>query len=117
MVFPAESPAGYCYPGQPIHPAQLYSSFYGLIIFVSLLLLERYKKFDGFLLYCFFILYGVSRFIVDFFRYYENSMVIGGLSISVNQGISLLMIILGIILVIMSLANLKKAKNSAAISE
>jgi len=102
MVFPQDSPAGYCYPGQAIHPAQLYSSFYGLVIFGLTLFLERYKKFDGFLLFVFFILYGVSRFTVDLFRYYENSMVmlrLGNFSISVNQGISILLILLGGLLI------------------
>lgn len=109
MVFPSESPAGYCFPGQAIHPAQLYSSFYGLIILVLVLFLERYKKYDGFLLYLFFIFYGIARFTVDFFRYYENSMVIGGLSISVNQGISILMVLLGLILLIIFALKQKKA--------
>ncbi|HDP98690.1 MAG TPA: prolipoprotein diacylglyceryl transferase [bacterium] len=98
VVFPSESPAGFCFPDQHIHPAQLYSSFYGLAIFLLLMFFERHKKFDGFLLYLFFILYGVSRLVVDFYRYYENNMVIiqlGNLPISVNQGISVLMILVG----------------------
>jgi len=103
VIFPPESAAGYHFPHMPIHPTQLYSSFYGLVILVSLLIFERWKKFDGFLLYCFLILYGISRFTVDYFRYYEDSMVlfrIGSWPISVNQGISLLMIVLGSFLII-----------------
>lgn len=114
MIFPSDSPAGFSFPNQAIHPAQLYSSLYGLIIFGSVLFLERYKKFDGFLLFIFFIMYGISRFIVDFFRYYENSMVlvqIGGLSISVNQGISLLMILFGSILIYACTRSIKKINN------
>lgn len=113
MIFPPESPAGYCFPDQAIHPAQLYSSLYGLIIFGLVLFLERFKKFDGFLLFMFFILYGISRFIVDFFRYYENSMVlfqIGGIPISVNQGISILMIVMGITLICIRTNQIKKGK-------
>jgi len=109
MVFPQESPAGFCFPNQAIHPTQLYSSLYGLIIFGLLLFFERYKKFDGFLLYLFFIFYGISRFIVDFFRYYENSMVIGRMSISVNQAISITMIVLGGALLVVSVLRLKKS--------
>lgn len=113
MVFPQDSPAGFAFPNQAIHPAQLYSSLYGLIILGALLFLERYKKFDGFLLYVFFILYGISRFTVDIFRYYEDSMVLlqmGEFSISVNQGISILMILFGIILIYLNLFRLKKQK-------
>lgn len=112
LVFPQESPAGYCFPGEAIHPAQLYSSFYGLVILGVTLFLERYKKFDGFLLFIFFILYGISRFTVDMFRYYENSMVLlklGNMSISVNQGISLLLIVLGVVLIFIKSKKLKNA--------
>ncbi|MEE4310683.1 MAG: prolipoprotein diacylglyceryl transferase [candidate division KSB1 bacterium] len=98
VIFPPNSAAGYHFPGVAIHPAQLYSSFYGLVILVTLLVIERWKKFDGFLIYSFMILYGISRFIVDTLRYYEDSMVLfafGDSSISVNQGISILMILTG----------------------
>lgn len=112
MVFPEESPAGYCYPHQAIHPAQLYSSLYGLVIFGLLLFFERSKKFDGYLLYLFFIFYGISRFTVDLFRYYENSMVlfqIHKVSISVNQGISVLLILIGVGLIYHNLVRLKSS--------
>ncbi len=113
MIFPPESPAGFSFPNQAIHPAQLYSSLYGLIIFGSLLVLERYKKFDGFLLYIFFILYGISRFIVDIFRYYETSMVLfrlGDFAISVNQGISILMVLMGSVLIYINMMRIKRQK-------
>jgi len=110
VIFPQDSPAGYTFPGQPIHPAQLYSSLYGLIIFGLIIFFERYKKFDGLLLYIFFILYGISRFTVDIFRYYEESMVflqIGNFSISINQVISLILIVIGGVLIYVSSVRLK----------
>lgn len=114
VIFPQVCPAGATNPGIFIHPTQLYSSLYGLVIFGTLIFVERFKKFDGFLLYVFFILYGISRFVVDFYRYYENSMVLvnlGNVSISVNQGISLLMIVLGISFIVINL--IKANKNPA----
>lgn len=111
MIFPPESAAGYHFTNIPIHPAQLYSSAYGLVIFVVLLLVERWKKFDGFLLYVFLILYGISRFTVDLFRYYEESMVLftfGNTPISLNQGISFLMILGGSLLIIYNLLRFKR---------
>lgn len=113
MIFPSDSPAGFSFPNQAIHPAQLYSSFYGLVIFGLILFMERYKKFDGFLLYLFFILYGIARFIVDIFRYYENSMVlfsVADVAISVNQLISILMVLLGIGLISINLIRIKRQK-------
>ena len=117
MIFSIESPAGYHFTNIPIHPAQLYSSLYGLIILVSLLLIEKIKKFDGLLLYCFLILYGISRFVVDIFRYYEDSMVIfnlGNNPISLNQGISFLMIISGAGFIAYNLAKMKTLSGEVA---
>jgi phosphatidylglycerol:prolipoprotein diacylglycerol transferase len=111
VIFPPESAAGYHFTNIPIHPAQLYSSFYGLLILVILLIIERWKRYDGFLLYVFLILYGLSRFTVDLFRYYEESMVliyIGNQPLSVNQGISFLMMIAGLSLIIYNYTKIKK---------
>lgn len=90
VVFPPESAAGYFYPHQHIHPTQLYSSLYGLIIFGLLLFLERFKKFDGFTVWLFILLYAGARFSIDFVRFYEQSMTIHilGVSMSVNHVIS-----------------------------
>ncbi len=103
FVFPSNSAAGFTFPNTPLIPAQLYSSLYGLIILGILLYAERWKKFDGFLLYLFLILYGIARFTIDFFRYYESSMIIfmiGDKGISLNQGISLVFVLFGIVLLI-----------------
>jgi len=110
IIFPSSGAAGYHFTNVPIHPAQLYAAFYGLVILLALLFIERWKKFDGFLLYCFLGLYGLSRLIVDFYRYYEESMVIfrlGNLSISLNQGISIFMFLAGSLLIIYNLRKLK----------
>ena len=95
VVFPSNSPAGVVFSQQPIIPTQLYSSLYGMLIFFILILAEKkFRRFDGFSFFLLFTLYGIARFIIDFFRYYEHSMVlinIGTVSFSVNQGISLLL--------------------------
>jgi phosphatidylglycerol:prolipoprotein diacylglycerol transferase len=97
MGFPPDSPAGFVFPHTPIHPTQLYSSAYGLIIFGLLLFLERFKKFDGFTFWLLLAFYAVTRFLVDFARYYENSMIlfrIGKVPVLFNQGICVLLFIL-----------------------
>ena len=104
VTFPYNSPAGSMFPNTPLVPAQLYSSLYGLFILAALLLVERWQKFDGFLFYIFLILYGVSRFTIDMFRYYENSMVIFKLfnhGISLNQVISLIFIVIGLVMLVL----------------
>ncbi len=98
VVFPPNSPAGATFPGVPIYPTQLISSFYALVIFGLLLFLERHKRFDGFVFYWTLVLYGLARFGIDFIRYYEPSMVVaylGSTHISVNQVISLAMAVYG----------------------
>ena len=113
MVFPESSPAGYVFPHTPIHPAQLYSSLYGLAIFGLLLFLERFKRFDGFTFWVFVLLYAAARFSVDFVRYYEHSMtlfrVIDG-PISVNQGISVGLFLLGWMMLFMLRRRAKSEK-------
>lgn len=99
VVFPPQSPAGFQMGDVAIHPTQLYSSAYGLIIFIILMLLDKKERFDGFLFTFFLILYGISRFTVDFFRFYESQMfLIDG--IGFNQILSLLLVITGVAVLI-----------------
>lgn len=98
IVFPANSPAGFMFPGQSIHPAQLYASFAAAVNLAILLVIEKLTYFKNKTFFSFLILYGISRFTVDIFRYYEESMIIlriGGEGFSLNQGISILMILGG----------------------
>lgn len=105
--FPAHSPAAAVMGNAYIHPTQLYSAFYNLLIFFILIAAERKKMFSGFLAGTFIVLYGISRFSVDFFRYYENQMrVIGGLNL--NQVISLAMAVMGVIVLISRMPRAEK---------
>ncbi len=82
-----------------IHPTQLYSSLAGLIVFFILMGLQRRDVFDGLLTGTFFILDGLFRFFIDFYRYYEQQMyLIDGLEF--NQIVSLLMFFAGIAMII-----------------
>ena len=95
IVFPDNSPAGFIYPGIHIYPTQLFSSFKGLAILTLLLFLERFKRFHGYSFWLMLGLFGIGRFLVDFYRYYEPSMIlmtIGKIDLSVNQGVSVLIV-------------------------
>jgi prolipoprotein diacylglyceryltransferase len=64
----------------------------GLLIY-----LEKHKTFPGFTVFLTLIFYGLLRLIVDFFRYFEESAILfrmGHLHFTVNQGISLVILIL-----------------------
>ncbi|MCK5146640.1 prolipoprotein diacylglyceryl transferase [bacterium] len=101
VKFPLTSPAGSIFQGIAIHPTQLYASLYGLLITVILFSLDKKERFDGFIMSVFFILYGVSRFLVEFIRYAEPStMAPGGIALTLNQVISLVMVVSGMVLFI-----------------
>jgi phosphatidylglycerol:prolipoprotein diacylglycerol transferase len=66
IKFPPNSPAGLL--GEKVIPTQLISSFFLLVIFFILLLIRRKQKFRGQVVFSYFILYGIFRFIIEFYR-------------------------------------------------
>jgi len=101
VVFPAFSAAGSFYPDVALHPAQLYNAVLGFGLFGLLMWLDRKPRYDGFLFAVLLIAEPITRFFVDLFRYYESSMTLGslgGVALSVNQGISIVLIGLGLLL-------------------
>lgn len=94
VEFPGTSPAGWTFPGMHVHPTQLYASLYGIVIFAVLLALDRRRRFDGFLFAWLCVLYGVARFTIDFFRFYEDSAMIGGV-LTDNQIVSVGLVLFG----------------------
>jgi phosphatidylglycerol---prolipoprotein diacylglyceryl transferase len=63
----------------PLYPSQLFSSFNALIIFITLSILMRYRKFDGQIFWLFILIYGIVRFFEDFLRGDSDSTFFGGL--------------------------------------
>jgi phosphatidylglycerol:prolipoprotein diacylglycerol transferase len=108
MVFPPDSPAGASAASiaaslgleqVALHPAQLYSSFCGLTIFAILMFMSPKLEKRGATFGLFLILYGIARFTLDFFRYYEeNARVLMGLTF--NQVISVVLLALGLFLML-----------------
>ena len=101
VLFPENSPAGYFQQHQlgalaTIHPTQLYSSLYGLLIFALLIYAEKnIKKHEGFTTYLFFMLYPAARFTVEFFRhFYDQYGVVKGLTH--NQYLAMIMFSIGL---------------------
>ena len=107
VFFPPDSPAGNSAAREAIalgiaqvalHPTQMYAAAYGLIIFVVLLALQPKLMQRGAMFGALLVLYGVARFVVDFYRYYEeNARVLAGLTF--NQVISVVLFFLGLWLV------------------
>lgn len=103
VVFPAGSEPVKHFGLTAIHPSQLYGSFGGFLIFAILLLSEKWSRFRGATFGRFLALYGVSRFVVDFSRYYEPEQVMA-LGWSNNQWISVGMMIAGMVVLVLGRA-------------
>ncbi len=97
VVFPQGSLPHSVFGLVPIHPTQLYSSAGGLAILLILLLSDRRKHFPGFIFTLFTGLYGVTRFGLEEFRYFDHDhTIILGQSFTDNQVISLGMVAVSI---------------------
>jgi phosphatidylglycerol:prolipoprotein diacylglycerol transferase len=69
VTFPEEAARATGVPaGVPLHPTQLYESAAALLIFLFLLWLHRRKRFDGQVITAYAVLYGATRFAIEFVR-------------------------------------------------
>ncbi|HDK27911.1 MAG TPA: prolipoprotein diacylglyceryl transferase [Candidatus Atribacteria bacterium] len=90
----------------PVIPTQLCSSLYGFLIFIILIWIKKYKKYDGFIFLIFLILYSISRFIIEFFRFHEDDYIF--LNLTVTQAICIIIAFCS--LIFMRILNKDKAK-------
>jgi phosphatidylglycerol:prolipoprotein diacylglycerol transferase len=105
VTFPANCPAGAhareiaAQAGGVIglHPTQLYASSYALVVFVVLMLAEKKLVKRGAAFGTLLVFYGVFRFALDFFRYYEDNMKII-FDLTLNQLISVVFFLVGVYL-------------------
>jgi phosphatidylglycerol:prolipoprotein diacylglycerol transferase len=71
--FPKGSPPDLQFPGQTVHPSQLYNSLAGLVLFAIVLWLRPRVKAPGRLWWTFVVLFLLVRIPIDATRYYEPS--------------------------------------------
>ena len=81
--------------GVPLHPTQLYSSVNALFIFLVLMIAKRYKRFDGFLIWLYVLLYAITRSIIEIFRGDARGLVIKDV-LSTSQFIGIIMGVISI---------------------
>jgi phosphatidylglycerol:prolipoprotein diacylglycerol transferase len=80
--------------GIPLHPTQLYDAGAELLILIVLLATERKgRPFPGRTFWLYILLYGMSRFIIEFFRGDDRGMILG---VSTSQFVSLVAIPLAV---------------------
>ncbi len=73
VSFPAGSMPWNVFGDAPIHPAQLYSAAAGLFLLLVLLIADRRKSYPGFIFCLFMGLYGITRFGLEEFRYFDHN--------------------------------------------
>ena len=78
----------------PLHPTQLYEAFAEFLIFTLLYIKVRKSHSPGDVISLYMILYGFTRFVVEFYRYHEQGNLMGG-PFDTSQWISLVLVILG----------------------
>lgn len=101
VIFPPDSPAGSHFPHTPVLPTQLFSSAFGFALFALLLIVERWKKFDGFTFPLFLIGYSIFRIWIDTIRIYDEGDILihtETVRITVSQAISAGLIVFGVAL-------------------
>jgi len=73
----------------PLHPTQLYSSAFALLLFVLMWVgYRRWKRFDGQVFLWFVALYSAGRFLIEFLRNDNRGMFFSG-SLSASQVVAL----------------------------
>ncbi len=88
--------------GTPLHPTQLYDAGAELVILIVLLVTERRgRPFAGRTFWLYMLLYGISRYIIEFYRGDERGMILG---MSTSQFVSLIVVPLSLAM----LARLRK---------
>jgi phosphatidylglycerol---prolipoprotein diacylglyceryl transferase len=90
--------------GVHLHPTQLYESAAALLIFLFLYWLHRRKRFDGQVIAAYAVLYGLTRFTIEFFRDDPRGDILGLTTLtglSTSQLISLLVVAGGVAFILL----------------
>lgn len=83
--------------GAAVHPSPLYETVLLLMVFGFLLWIDKRKPFEGFTTWIFFVLYGIVRFVLEYFRG-DRLVWIDTLNLSASQVISLVSIGAGLLM-------------------
>ena len=114
VKFPPGSYSNFVFPGDPLHPSQLYLAGAGAGLFVLLLLLDRKAHFEGWLFWTYIALDAILRFVIDFTRYYDATSYLGKIGpfpFNVNQVFSVVLVLVALFM----LNRLRHAGASAAL--
>jgi phosphatidylglycerol:prolipoprotein diacylglycerol transferase len=74
VEFPVGSIPWSVFGAQHLHPSQIYSSLYGLLLFLGLHYMLKHKLFMGQIVAVLLMAEAVFRFVIEYVRYYESEM-------------------------------------------
>ena len=99
--------------GVPLHPTQLYEAGAEALILAFLLTFERRgRPFPGRTFWTYLLLYGISRFVIEFYRGDNRGMVFDALSTS--QFVSVILVPLSIVMLVLLSRRPDPARHAAA---
>lgn len=79
-----------------VHPTFLYESLWNLAALIILVVVYRYKKFDGQICLMYLVAYGLGRFWIEGLR--TDQLLIPGVGVAVSQVLSGILVICGLVL-------------------
>lgn len=102
ISFPEGSLPYYVFGSQHLHPAQIYSSLYGLLLFFLSIWVDNRKRWFGFTVAIFLMAESTLRTLIEPLRYYENAMHfhLFGANFTYNELISVFLFSFGLILLV-----------------
>jgi len=95
LIYSPDSPAGHMFPGEALHPTQLYEMIFNFLIFFILWKVRKSMKVDGHLFLLYVVLYSAIRVFVEHFR--ADQLTVFG-NVSAAQIMGVMGIILGFFL-------------------
>lgn len=100
VEFPPDSIPYQVFGAQYLHPAQIYSSLYGLGLFVVLHFLVKHRRFAGQVTAIYLMTEAVFRYLIEYVRYYESQMhfTLWGMHPTYNQIVSLGLFVAGLVI-------------------
>lgn len=104
MHFPPGSPAYAVFGSEAIHPTQLYSSAYALVLFLALLWVNRHRSRAGVTAALFLMIEAIFRLLIEPLRYYEAEMwtAPAGFPLNYNQLVAVALFALGLVFLALS---------------
>jgi phosphatidylglycerol:prolipoprotein diacylglycerol transferase len=103
IQFPLSCQAGSVFPGERVHPTELYSAGLSLIVFVILLAMGRKARAAGTVFWSFLLMDSGVRFALGFVRYTEPSsraFELFGLTFNFNQVIAALLAAVSVVVLL-----------------